>query len=171
MTGSKDSSAEEPGKQVRRDLHWITQRAYVGLLASEPELRPAARKMLEQGLVPDPGLANLAKIVADAGDATGTDLVSVVTETDASLQALLGEAVTDVPESDEEDVYGDLIRKLKEFGLERQILEEKVRLRELDDVKDKAAYDDAFRRVATMQKQLDRLRSGEPYTEEEDVEL
>ena len=169
-TRDEDTTTEEPRKHVRRDPHWVAQRAYVGLLASEPELRSTAREMLAQGLVPDPELSNLAKIIADAGDATGTDLVSVVTAADDSLQALLGEAVTDVPESDEEDVSGDLIRKLKEFELERQIIEEKARLRQLDDVKDKVAYDDVFRRVATLQKQLGRLRSGELDTGEEDVE-
>ncbi len=145
--------------ELRHDPHWVAQRTYVGLLAIYPKAREDVESVLAEGLIPDPGLASLARAIAGSGETTGTDLVDAVDSKDPDLKPLLSEVVTDIPESGGTDLIEGLISRLKEFAVEHLIIEEKARLKQLDPVKDKAAYDDAFRKAAALQKRLEMLRS------------
>jgi len=172
QTTKRSEGSEGPTQTAaprRRDPHYLAQREYVGLVARMPELRPKARSLLTEGLVPDEGLRALLAAIIDASGAVGTQLVSAVSAEDQGLASVLGEVVTqDDGEVDNEVAAVDLAHRLKEFSVERQIIQGKARLKELDAVKDGEAYDDEFRRVTALQKQLDRLRSGESDGEQED---
>jgi len=167
---SSEGSSSSPTTH-RRGPHYLAQREFVGLAAALPGLRPEARRLLAEGLVPDSDLASLLQAIVDAGTAVGTHLVNAVTAARPSVAGLLSEVATsDYSDADAEVAASDLARRLKEFSIERLIIEGKARLHELDAVKDGDAYDDEFRRVTALQKKLERLRSGGPDDEQEDGE-
>jgi len=59
---------------------------------------------------------------------------------------------------DADTLADDLVRRVKEFELERRIAVGKARLRQPDSLDDSDAYDELFREVSSLQRALDALR-------------
>ncbi|MDH4140464.1 MAG: DNA primase [Coriobacteriia bacterium] len=145
----------------RRNPAHAAELAYVRLVVDEPSLREAAVETLASGLVADADLDRLLQFVVAAGAAVGTDLYDVVSASDAAAaETLSGVLLEDFETEDAPSVAREVLIKLKEFDLERQIIEKKARLRGLDEVKERVEYDELFRETAALQVMLDRVRRG-----------
>lgn len=146
------------------------ERALVGLIASYPSLRQGARKLLETGLLEDARAVALLGVVIDAGQAEAPEIVASLTARDPEAAALLSAGLMSLPkDSSPEVAASDLLSKLKEIAIERQIIQGKARMRSLDPVKERAEYDDLFKEISSLTMQLNTLRSGEADSEEQKV--
>jgi DNA primase len=140
--------------QVERDL--------LDLLVRMPRLRGRARFLLSQNILTDPIHRAMAEVIADAEPTVSAEaLVSrLASEVPGSAEVLSGATLGEVAEEDAEAAERDMARKLKEFDLERRIAAGKVRLRQPGSLKDQAEYDDVFKSVSALQKELDEYRRG-----------
>ncbi|MDO9108805.1 MAG: DNA primase [Coriobacteriia bacterium] len=146
------------------------ERSLVGLVASYPELREGARKLLETGLLQDARSVALLSVVLDAGDAPGSDILASLTLRDPEAASLLSNELIGLPDGVNVRVSAnELLSKLKEFALERQIIEGKARMRSLDPVKDRAVYDELFIEISSLTMQVDRVRRCEAGTDDQKV--
>lgn len=138
------------------------QRSLVGLVAAHPHLREKARRLLDTGLIDDPATGDLLGRLIDAGEAPGDSVVMALESSEPTLAQLLSGLLVDA--AGNEDVDSDareLVHKLKEFALERQISEKKEQMNTLDPVKDRAAYDDIFKERSVLELRLGKMRFGE----------
>jgi len=146
------------------------ERALVGLIASYPELREGARKLLETGLLEDARAIALLGVVIDAGQADASEIVTGLAKRDPEAAALLSAALMTLPkDSNPKVAASELLSKLKEIAVERQIIQGKARMRSLDPVKERGEYDDLFKEISSLTMQLDVLRRGEAESEEQEV--
>lgn len=137
------------------------ERALVGLVAASPELRDRARSLLETDLLSDLAARTLLEIVANAGRIVEGELVRMVAEHDEKASSLLAGLVMDVPPlEDRPSAAREIVRKLKELALERQIKQDKVRYKESEAAGDKAAADALFTKIAAMQLEHEAIRRG-----------
>ncbi len=145
----------------RQDPGYVAAREYVRLVAQSGELRTSAREVLSEGLVHDEILRRTLSAVVDAGSTVGTELYTLVAETDPEAGAVLSGLVMDDEDSANKSTEArDVLSKLKEFALERQIIEKKAQMRALSEVKASAEYDELFREIAGLQVKLDRVHRG-----------
>ncbi|MBU4555810.1 MAG: DNA primase [Actinobacteria bacterium] len=146
------------------------ERSLVGLVASYPELREGAWKLLETGLLQDARSVALLGVVLNAGDAPGSDILASLTLHDPEAASLLSAELIGLPDDVSVRVSAnELLSKLKEFALERQIIEGKAKMRSLDPVKDRVAYDELFIEISSLTMQVDRVRRGEAGTDDQKV--
>lgn len=138
------------------------ERALVGLVAAYPELRGRARELLTGGLLSDARAMALLGSVLDAKDAVGEELVAALGGPESDAGVLLAEVMPDLADDqDPERVTRELLSKVKEFALERQIIQGKARMRALDSIKERDEFDELFKEIAALQVRLDKLRRGE----------
>lgn len=148
-------------RRALRDPRLAAEREYVTLVAADSALRSEARELLDNDVLSDQELRTLLKLVVEAGAATGRDLYNTVAAADSGAGELLsGLVVGGDEEYDTAAVAKELLSKLQEFALERQIIEKKTKLKRLDAVKDRIEFDDLFREIAALQQRVDRLRRG-----------
>lgn len=146
------------------------ERALVGLVAACPELREKAQELLTKGLLHDARAVAMLDAVLASGTSNGETLLEAIRARDPELGELLGDVMFAPPKGVEAStVARELLSKLKEFALERQIVQSKARMRALDPVKDRDDYDELFREIAAMQLALDRLRRGETVQDDQEV--
>ena len=159
--GSGDRPAG--GETARLDPLTRVQRSLVGLLARDASLRGRARELLEGDLLTDARARRILELIIGAGDAQGEELSSAILSAEpefgSTLSAMLFESgELGEPRAAVPGVYA----KVKELGLERQIIEIKARMRTLDAVKERAEYDELFERRAALEVERGRLRKEEP---------
>ena len=143
-------------RQVRAELEILD------LLVRAPRLRGRARYLLTSGLLTDPTHRAIAEVIASAGEiVTPAALVGSISADVPNGAALLSGASMDGVSADEfELVEGDLERSLKEMDLERRIRVESAWLGRNKALKDTSEYDEVFRKVSALQRELASLRSG-----------
>ncbi len=148
------------------------QRAVVGLAIRCPELRAQARELLALGLLADVYYRRMLEAVVEADLSAGTEAVldavearvegsrRVLEESDPLYSGMEGQALFDA-----------LVLSLKEFDLERRIAAGRAHLKDEETIKDGERYDELFREVSAMQRELDALRRhavlGTPHDREE----
>ncbi len=146
------------------------ERSLVGLIASYPVLREGARNLLETGLLEDARAIALLGTVIDSGDADATEIIAGLASRDPEAAAMLSAALISLPrDASPEFAAFELLSKLKEIAIERQIIEGKAKMRSLDAVKQRAEYDELFKEVSSLTMQLDRVRRGEAESEDQKV--
>lgn len=146
--GGRTAGATDP--QVR------TERELARLAALSPEVRPEARELLLADVVTDPATRALIELVLEAGGLVGGELYRAVAENDPAAAEALSPWLVD--ESDADDVpslFRGVAARLKEFALRRRIIGLRAKMDGLDPVKDGPEFDDLFRQVAALQRELD----------------
>lgn len=168
LTREPDSAEQESPQGPRRieraalrDPRLAAAREYVSLVVADATLRPQARELLDNDVLGDQELRTLLKLTVEAGAATGRDLYNAVAAVDPDAAELLsGLVVGGEDEQETGDLAKELLSKLKEFALERQIIEKKTRLKRLDTASDRVEFDELFKEIAVLQKRVDKLRRG-----------
>lgn len=126
--------------------------------------------MLETGLLEDPRALALLGVVTGAGTQPAAEIVAALEKTDKDSAELLKSQLVSLSEPGAaRAAANDLLSKLKEFALERQIIEGKARMRALDPVKERAGYDELFKEISSLTLALDRARRGEVGSDEQEV--
>jgi DNA primase len=158
---SNESTASETSANV--DTPQLrAERELLAVLVSTPRLRLKAQELLAMGLLSTADHQEAARVIAAADEAVAASELQGLIEQrvpgsakDLS-SARLGESATDM-----EALAEGLVRRLKEFDLERRIAVGKAWLRTPGSFKDADEYDDTFREVSSLQRALDALRRGE----------
>jgi DNA primase len=145
---------------TRMDAERQLELEILGMAVRCPSVRPEARELLQLGLVSDPDRAALLAAVADANDAKGAELISVLESKIPGAAEILSEAPIDEREGEPIDSqFSQLAGRLREIGMKRRITALQARLRALDPQRDREEYDLAFTQAAELQKQLERERT------------
>ncbi len=131
------------------------------MVARFPEIRAAARELLAEQLISDGLTQRLLRQVLDSGDLAKGELYSALEAMDGETAVLL-RAVLAVDDGEPQEVnstFRELVRKLEEFSLERQIVGMKARMKSLDPTNDKEEYDRLFEEVARLERRKLELRT------------
>jgi hypothetical protein len=132
----------------------------LAMAVRHPSVRPEARELLQLGLMSDPDRAALLAAVADADDATGSRLISLLETKVPGAAEVLSEAPVDERDGEPIDSqFSQLAGRLREIGLRRRITALQARLRSLDPSSDREEYDRAFAQATELRKQLERERT------------
>ncbi len=135
------------------------QRALVALVVQRPELRGQARELLADGLLADVFYQRMLEAVLMAGADLDVDQVLAVVDERVTGSRTILEAAEPLHAGVEAQTFFDaLVRSLKEFSLERRIAVARAHLKSDELVKDDERYDELFREVTEMQRELDALR-------------
>ncbi len=165
-----DSSPVQAPKAERPTTQIMAERELVGLVAAYPGLRLKARTLLTSDLLTDTVALRILDAVLASENATGGDLYARVSSDDREAAEVLAGLIVEAESVDDaEFVATEVLSKLKELAVERQIIEKKARMRALDPHKDRDAHDELFREIAALQVRHERLRSGE--VDEHDKEV
>lgn len=157
-TGSASSALQQA--QERQPVSVRAQHEFVGLLAAWPELRAKAQGLQYQDLLDDPVALRLMEIILSFDESVGKELYSRVASVDKEAAEVLAGLMIAAGQVDEADyIARQLLRKLKEFALERQIIAKKAQLHETDPTADRARYDELFLEITSLQKYYYSLRS------------
>jgi DNA primase len=149
-------------EQIRMSPQVRAERDIIGLVAAFPRLRGKARDLLASGLLTDMIAVRLLEVVLESGEATGAALYAFVRDAaPETAEVLTGTLVGAEDVSEPEFVAAQTETRLKEFAVERQIIEKKAHMRSLDPLKDRDGYDELFREIAALQVRHEKLRSGE----------
>ena len=138
------------------------EKELLDLYVHVPRLRAGARFLLESDLLTDPVHRQIAEAIFDAP--VGVSAAELVGRLEVSVPgsaAVLASASLDGLGDDESDQAAEeLVRTLKEMDLERRIRVESAWLNRNKALKDSAEYDEVFRKVSLLQRELAKLRSG-----------
>jgi len=139
------------------------QRAEVELLelmVRFPRLRGGARELLADDLLSDPRHKAMAEVIAEADERVGGPELTGLLESRVPGAAAVLSAAGEGPENDEQahDLARGLELRIKEFDLERRIAVGRARLGSAGSISDPTEYDDLFRDVSRLQRELDSLR-------------
>jgi len=155
-----DTKPASPVPQQRQPVSVRAQHEFVGLLAAYPELRAKAQGLLYHDLLDDPMALRLMEIILSSDDSVGKELYSRVASVDKeAAEALAGLIIAAAQVEEADFIARQLLRKLKEFALERQIIAKKAQLHEVDPTVDRAKYDELFLEITSLQKYYYSLRS------------
>ena len=132
------------------------------VLVRVPALRGRARFLLASDLLTDPTNLAIAQTIAQAdADISAAELVGRIEALVPGAAAALSVAtVTAGDESEFSAIERDLVRTLKEMDLERRIRIESAWLNQNKALKDSSEYDEVFRKVSSLVRELSELRSG-----------
>lgn len=143
------------------------ERTLVGLVAAHPVLRDRARGLLDSDLLIDRMSRTLLEVVLQSTSSAPETIVTGLQERDPEAAVVLSGLLVDADgNEDVESVARELLSKLKEFAVERQIRQKKARMNTLDPVKDRAAYDDLYREIGELQVHREQLRR-EPVSQDD----
>lgn len=139
------------------------ERTLLALLVREPRLRCKAQELLAEDLLSDPEHRVMAEEIA-RDESLGMSPSELIGRLESRVPGVAA-ALSGAEENDDEkqsldDVAYGLVRRLKEFDLERRITVGKARLKQAGSFKDDAEYDEVFREVSALQRALDALRRG-----------
>jgi hypothetical protein len=91
----------------------------------------------------------------------GKALYGVISPKDPEAAEALTAWLVDAPDEETAEAgFAEAFTRIKEFALRRQILRLQAAMQGIDPVKEPARYDDTFRQVAAIQKELGTLRAG-----------
>ena len=138
------------------------ERDVLDLYLRAARLRPGARFLLESDLLTDPRHREIAQAIARAeAGVSAADLVGrLELSIPGSAELLSGASLDGIEDADYELTEQELLRSLKELDLERRIRSESAWLNQNKTLKDSARYDEVFRKVSSLQRELAGLRSG-----------
>lgn len=138
------------------------ERELLGILIRVSSLRERARFLLSNDLLSERTHKVMAEVVANAGadDDAATITAAIEERLRGAASALSASIVEDGDDADAEETVRALVRKLKEFQLERRIAAGKARLKQRDSFKNDAEYDDLYKVVSTLQVELSQLKLG-----------
>jgi DNA primase len=160
--GDDTPSSDRPAPRhpaTRMDAERQLELEILGMAVRYPSVRSEARELLQLGLVSDPDRAALLAAVADANDAEGSELISLLESKVPGAAEILSEAPADEREGEPIDSqFSQLAGRLREIGLKRRITALQARLRSLDPQSDREEYDRAFTQATELRKQLERER-------------
>ncbi|MDZ4169553.1 MAG: DNA primase [Coriobacteriia bacterium] len=135
------------------------ERDTVALLVRTPSLRGRAQELLAEGLVSDVFYIRMLEAVLEAPPATTSgEMIELIEQRVTGASTVLGAAEARDSGIEPEALFDSLESSLKEFALERRIAAAKGLARSEEVVKDPARYDEIFREVSEMQRQLDTLK-------------
>jgi DNA primase len=159
---SSSGTAPLPPVTGSRPVTGVQDRAedeLLRLLALAPALREQARELLGWDAVSDSRNARLLGLLTEAGESTGRALYETIVARLPEAADVASSWLVDgaSPENDEA-VFRELVGKLKEFSLRRQINGLQARMESLDAVKDRVESDDVFRKIAALQREVDAVR-------------
>ncbi len=157
------SAASGPRKRpAANDAQSKAEATLLRAIVILPELREQVRDLLADGdAFTDPVNTRLVAAIVAAGVATGRNLFESVAASEPELADELSAWLVDAADRDEVlATFAETVARIKEFALRRQILRVQGQMQALDPVKDAAAYDDMFRKVAALTKDLQTLRSS-----------
>jgi DNA primase len=163
FSAAEDGDAPAPVKRTApNDAQSRAEHELLRLLVVAPELRAEARDLLDmEDALADAVNTRLASAILAAGDAEGTALFTSVSASEPELKDYLSEWL--VEDDDREarvSIFRETLGRLKEFALRRQILRLQAEMNSLDAVKDQERFDDIFRIVAALRRDLEAVRSG-----------
>jgi DNA primase len=138
------------------------ERELLGILIRVSGLRDRARFLLSNDLLSERTHKVMAEVVAEASaeDDAATITAAIEERLHGASSALSASIVEDGGDADAEETVRALVRKLKEFQLERRIAAGKARLKQRDSFKNDAEYDDLYKVVSTLQVELSQLKLG-----------
>jgi DNA primase len=146
--------ADTPQVRLERDL--------LDLLVRTPRLRARARFLLSENLLTEAVHRSIAEGIEREGAEVPAD--ALVGRLEASLPGaaavLSGATLGEVADEDADAAEHDMVRKLKEFDLERRIAVGKARLKQPGSFAEPAEYDELFKNVSALQRELEEYRSG-----------
>ena len=135
--------------------HVRAEEEVVRLAVAHPSVREDARGLLDAALVVDPSARALLEVVVASGGATGRELWErVSTERPEDAEKVSAWLVDPGDAGTVQFVFREVADRLRSLALERRIHEMQRHMDGLDPVKQKAEYDDVFRRVAELQREL-----------------
>ncbi|MCL4555146.1 MAG: DNA primase [Actinobacteria bacterium] len=157
-----EASHSSPIESGPPSVQTLAEQELVGLLIRHPELRECTRDSLGTIRLIDSRAAALIDIILDSGDESAQDLAPRLSAVDPMLTAFAAEAIV-MSEIHENPVsaHEQLLTRLKEFDLERQIIEMQAKMRTLDSLKHRQLIDDLFVEITALQKEYERLRTEE----------
>jgi len=157
-----EASHSSPIESGPPSVQTLAEQELVGLLIRHPELRECTRDSLGTIRLIDSRAAALIDIILDSGDESAQDLAPRLSAVDPMLTAFAAEAIV-MSEIHENPVsaHEQLLTRLKEFDLERQIIEMQAKMRTLDSLKHRQLIDDLFVEITALQKECERLRTEE----------
>ncbi|MDR3686359.1 MAG: DNA primase [Coriobacteriia bacterium] len=157
-----DSQPEAPAAPIADTPQVRLERDLLDLLVRTPRLRARARFLLSENLLTEPVHRAIAEGIEREGVEVPAD--ELAGRLEASLPGvaavLSGAQLGEVADADADAAERDMVRKLKEFDLERRIAIGKARLKQPGSFTDPAEYDDLFKNVSALQRELEEYRSG-----------
>jgi DNA primase len=148
------SKTDSPQTRVERDL--------LDLLVRIARLRSRAQYLLDENLLTDATHVAIAREIAkaDAQMSAGALVGHLESVLPGAAQRLSGATLGDIAENDAEAAERDMTRKLKVFDLERRIAAGSASLRTGRAQGDDLEYDELFRGVSALQRELEEYRRG-----------
>ena len=137
------------------------ERDVLDLMVRHSRLRVRACFLLSENLLTDPMSQAIAAGIANNETLSTTELVGVLEALcPGAATALSGVQLGEVSDADADGVCADLMRRLKEFELERRIALGRSRLRQPGAFENPAQYDALFKEVSGLQGELAEYHSG-----------
>ncbi len=132
----------------------------VSLLVWKPALRPGACHLLAENLLSSDELRYVVELLASDPGLPPEELMSRLSaECRGAVDMLSGGVGSEEARPEDAEAARDLARKLKELDLQRRINGGKARLRRPEEL-DPDAYDEVFREVSNLTRELDEVRRG-----------
>lgn len=159
----EDDGTQAPARRkAPHDAQGRAEQELLRQIVIVPRLREQARELLAlDDALADPANARLAVAVVGAGTVTGKELFAAVAASEPELAGELSEwLVSDEDPDQVASSFRETLSRLKEFALRRQILRLQAQMHGMDTIKDAAQFDDTFRQVAALQRELEKLRAA-----------
>ncbi len=161
-------AAEEPSVEIPSGLgppatpRARVERETLALLLSYPDLRSRAQELLDDSLLSDEQHVAIAEVIAGAPPSIAAAALAPMIESAVPGSANALAAVDEGVEEGESAaiLLADLVRRVKEFELERRIAIGRARLNSPETIKDQSLSDEILMQVSTLQRELDALRRG-----------
>jgi len=150
----EDVVADTPQVRLERDL--------LDLLVRTPRLRPRARFLLSENLLTEPVHRAIAEgIEREGGDLSASELAGQLEASFPGTAGVLsGATLGEVADEDADAAEHDMVRKLKEFDLERRIAIGNAQMKQPGSFADPAEYQILFKNVSALMRELEEYRSG-----------
>ncbi|GAB4274852.1 MAG: DNA primase [Coriobacteriia bacterium] len=157
LTSSDTGAVAEATPAAATDPRFLVERELARLAVVSPKVRVLAIDALDW--ISDETLKRLVGLLVDSDVLSGTDLWEALAPEVPELADEISGWIMDEPlTGDVESAFRDVMRRLKALELERRIKMIHARMQEMDPVKQKDEYDDAFREAAKLQHRLNRLK-------------
>jgi DNA primase len=155
-SASPSGAAAESAAPRVSDPERLAQEELLRVLARSAHLRDGAQELLGWDAVSDPAAKRLLAVLLQVPQATGHDLFDAVSAREPSLADMMSAyIVSDGDPSQDEENFRQLVGRLKEFSIRRQIKQVQAQLQTLDPVKQRSEYDDASRKAVALRADLD----------------
>ena len=160
---SSDASESDIAQQERKRPSTAEERAeieLVSLLVWKPALRRGARDLLAENLLSSDEMRFVVELLAsEPGLVPGEVMSRLAAECRGAVDMLSGGLGSEEATPEDATAARDLARKLKELDLQRRINAGKARLKRPDEL-ESGAYDEVFKEVSSLTRELDEVRRG-----------